>query len=447
VNKRFSQQTSIILVAVLLLTLIVVMPSCHVAVAEESSTNSTDNWVPYGVNFVEDDGSLVATTDEFTAVLPGDINSGDGVQFNCGGHWFTYKLSGGKIQWAYTEKDNESTKSIGAVLSSSPVYEGNNATYQDAFWGTDIQYTAHSYGLREVFILDALPAGADPAKWTDIYLEYTGELRWDDGLSVWADGVEHPDKTFSTSGRVDFKDSSGETVFYIPEPTAWDSDGDTSYLVYDVKVSADKIQYGLRVPYEFLESATYPVYIDPDNWVSPTGYNDPSSDWVNEANAYDDATGTYAESNDQGSYLELTISAIACDKVRIYAVRWHDFSSSEYDPDIDIDVYYDSAWHNIFSGTVTKNTWITKSIGSTEAVTKARVKCNDGLAALDQIRLKEFDFNSVVPDMDTRVRLQLRRARHGHPSLLGRGRQFIHCQRGNPDCCRKFRHHKGLSLF
>jgi hypothetical protein len=377
------------------------MPSCHVAVAEESSTNSTDNWVPYGINFVEDDGSLVATTDEFTAVLPGDIKSGDGVQFNCGGHWFNYKLSGGKIQWRYMEKDNESTKSIGAVLSSSPVYEGNNATYYNAFWGTDIRYTAHSYGLREVFILDALPTGADPAKWTDIYLEYTGELSWDDGLSVWADGVEHPDKTFSTSGRIDFKDSSGEIVFYIPEPTAWDSDGNTSYLVYDVKVSADKIEYGLRVPYEFLESAVYPVYIDPDNWVSPTGAS--GTDWVNHSNTYDNDTGTCANSNDQGSYIELTISAIVCDKVRIYAERWSDGLSATLDPDIDIDVYYDSAWHNIFSGTVTKSTWVTKTIGSTEVVTKAQVKCNDALLLADAIRIYEFDFNSVVPEMDTQA--------------------------------------------
>jgi len=128
-------------------------------------------------------------------------------------------------------------------------------------------------------------------------------------------------------------------------------------------------------------------------WVSPTGHNDPDSKWGSEANAYDEDTGTFAYQLFAGSYyLELTLgSSISCDKVRIYAERYT--GESSYDPDMDVDVYYSGSWHNIHSGTLTKNTWVEISIGSTQTVEKARVKSNDSSASR---RLKEFDFNEVA---------------------------------------------------
>lgn len=388
-------------ILIILAVLLAVVPVLHSSVGgtetnEREWLSDTGRWVPYTVDFIGS-GPFYADDEQYSATLPANINSGDGIQFNCGGHWFNYELSGGKVQWWYIDKGKEGTKNIGSILSSQGVASGNNVTYQNAFWGTDARYTAHSYGLREVFILDALPSGVS-VDWDETYLEYTGELTWDDGLSVWADGVDHPDKTFRTSGDIDFRDiSTGESVFYIPAPTAWDSDGNTCNLVYDVKVSADKIQYGLRVPYEFLAIAVFPVYIDPDNWVSPTGHNDPDSKWVTEANAYDGDIGSSAANSavNYDHYLELTIAAIQCDKVRIYA---RDIYIIGYDPDLDIDVYYSSAWHNIFSGTITNLAWVEKVIGSTQTVTKARIKSNTSDKTL---RIYEFEFNLLLPIVET----------------------------------------------
>jgi len=127
-------------------------------------------------------------------------------------------------------------------------------------------------------------------------------------------------------------------------------------------------------------------------WVSPTGYNDPDSKWGNEANVYDEDTDTFAYDFPNGYYLELTLeSGISCDKVRIYCERYT--SGVSYDLDVDVDVYYSGAWHNIHSGTVTKNTWVELSIGSTQTVDKARIKTNDISASR---RIKEFDFNEVA---------------------------------------------------
>ena len=126
-------------------------------------------------------------------------------------------------------------------------------------------------------------------------------------------------------------------------------------------------------------------------WVSPTGYNDPDSKWGNETNAYDDDLETFAYDFPNGYYLELTLgSAISCDKVRIYCERYT--SGVAYDLDVDVDVYYSGSWHNIHSGTVTKNTWVELSVGSTQTVDKARIKTNDISASR---RIREFDFNEV----------------------------------------------------
>ena len=128
-------------------------------------------------------------------------------------------------------------------------------------------------------------------------------------------------------------------------------------------------------------------------WISPTGHNDPDGRWTSDEEAYDDDTGSYAYNSDANydHYLELTIAELLCDKVQIYARDTIGVPS--YNPDLDIDVYYSSAWHNIWSGVITKNTWVEKAIGSSQLVTKARIKSNTSDKAL---RLFEFDFGEAL---------------------------------------------------
>ena len=137
------------------------------------------------------------------------------------------------------------------------------------------------------------------------------------------------------------------------------------------------------------------------SWISPTGHNDPDSIWTNEANAYDGDTGTRAYSPSQ-SYLELNHAAILCNKVRIWCARYP--NGLETDADIDVDVYYGGAWHNIHSGTVTKQTWVELSIGSIESVTVARIKSNDFFLPAHQFRIYEFAFWRALTNLvDTNV--------------------------------------------
>lgn len=133
------------------------------------------------------------------------------------------------------------------------------------------------------------------------------------------------------------------------------------------------------------------------SWISPTGYNDPSSDWSNETNAYDDDTGTKATSTGSGwsGFLEFEISGgFLCNKVRFYA-------EVQYTPrDIDIDAYYDDGsgwgvdWHNVYQGSFTALAWVEKSF-PLQTVTKARIRFNNTISG--QRLLYEFDFWKVEP--------------------------------------------------
>lgn len=131
---------------------------------------------------------------------------------------------------------------------------------------------------------------------------------------------------------------------------------------------------------------------EPSDWVSPTLYNDPDDMWHNEANAYDDDTGTYADRDYAGggtNYLELLINPILCDKVRCWIGSGNSWTMNLY-----IDVFYDGGWNNIQTGKApAQGEFIEISIpAGSKTVTKARV----GLTSTgppETTRLYEFDFH------------------------------------------------------
>ena len=126
------------------------------------------------------------------------------------------------------------------------------------------------------------------------------------------------------------------------------------------------------------------------DWVSPTGFNDPEGAWTDEANAYDENTGTftytYTATESWSSYLWLTINAISCSKVRFWALV-----SEGYIETISLDVFYSSGWHTIYEGNYANQEWVEKEIGSTQQVTAMRVKFYNSSTAGNAV-LYEVDF-------------------------------------------------------
>lgn len=123
------------------------------------------------------------------------------------------------------------------------------------------------------------------------------------------------------------------------------------------------------------------------SWASPTG----ASGWTNSNLAYDENTATKAEFAKEGAgwsdYLVLTIASTYCDTVRFYATKNSNVT------DVDLDVYYNGAWHDVYGGSWTSDTWVSKTLGGGYNVTSARIRfyCTNTTT----FYMNEFDFNLV----------------------------------------------------
>ena len=153
-------------------------------------------------------------------------------------------------------------------------------------------------------------------------------------------------------------------------------DEEDFYKVYLTGMTGEHRTFDLRIKNLDNNNSAYLEFdyiVDPTGWVSPTGSADPSSQWTNEARAYDENTATYASHTAavgwQG-YLELTLSSpIYCNRVRVYS----DFDTY-YTDKVSIDVYNTSGWIEKYNGTISNCAWTEVEFGAESNVTKARFR-------------------------------------------------------------------------
>lgn len=136
-------------------------------------------------------------------------------------------------------------------------------------------------------------------------------------------------------------------------------------------------------------------------WIRPISHNANESQWHNSANCYDGNLTTYGWDNVYGPpfsgyYIEFNTPEIQCNKIRFNAR-----SVSGYVDKIDIDVYYNGSWHNVFyRGYFSNCVWVEVSLGGTYAVTKARVRFfNSSIFFVKEGWLYEFNFYEVVSEV------------------------------------------------
>lgn len=146
-------------------------------------------------------------------------------------------------------------------------------------------------------------------------------------------------------------------------------------------------------------SIGYEVAYASPSWVSPTGFVD--GVWTDEPLAYDENTETYAygavPKGDWSGYIEFSIDAINCNKVRAW-VNEGIINVSNWE----VDVYYSGAWNNIFTGSEPLyEQYVEFPIGSTESVTGMRLRTYSTKADSAGALVYEVDFDEVaaVPDI------------------------------------------------
>jgi len=132
-----------------------------------------------------------------------------------------------------------------------------------------------------------------------------------------------------------------------------------------------------------------------DTWDSPTSGSGTS--WLDIADAYDDNTGTYAlypniAATSWSTNLTLTLpSAVTCDSIRYYAGG----ATADIDA-IDIDVYDNSAWYDVYQGGFAQATWETRAIpDGILLISQARIRLYNSSGAGVDGYVYEFDFGSA----------------------------------------------------
>jgi hypothetical protein len=141
-----------------------------------------------------------------------------------------------------------------------------------------------------------------------------------------------------------------------------------------------------------------------EQWISPTGYEDPGNGWNLETRAYDDNLGTFAWSwifaDSWSEYLVLTHNAMACAKIQ-YWVRNQDSAVDQVEVDI-----YNGAWINVYSGTGTWQEWANVSFSET-SVTKMRFRFHNSHASQFRwVLFYEADFLQSLSNYELDLEVQ-----------------------------------------
>jgi len=130
---------------------------------------------------------------------------------------------------------------------------------------------------------------------------------------------------------------------------------------------------------------------------SPTGFSDPDAQWTNEPNAFDGNTATFAVDTvaaaKWSTSLHLTHSGVWTDNISY----WTDSDNPLSITLLNLDAYYDGAWHDIFDGAPLHGQWTTANLTEVKWVTSANISGYNNGGVNREVRLNEFAFQGYIP--------------------------------------------------
>jgi len=169
------------------------------------------------------------------------------------------------ISWINQDNSNQQIAIKQAVTG---IADDMTLTFLNAYGnGLHFSYTAHPKRLIKHFTVDSpLP---DPAAWLTgtIWLEVQWSISNSDGVELWLDGVRWTRENnvrVRTSNSIEFRsEATGEVLWYADAPMAIDANGEAVQAQYEVHNQNNNYFIRVRVPREWLETAIYPVVVDP----------------------------------------------------------------------------------------------------------------------------------------------------------------------------------------
>lgn len=162
--------------------------------------------------------------------------------------------------------DYNQLQQIEMVNSVTGINDTNKFVYPNAYGdGINLTYDNSLGMLKENLVIRSLDDLTPPEQYIidggNPTLDLDFIISTDSKIII--DGVEWDKKKTATStNEVLIQDINGNTLYKLPSPFAEDSEGNTIGLTYQFKKSGS-LYVILKTNYTWLESATFPVYIDP----------------------------------------------------------------------------------------------------------------------------------------------------------------------------------------
>lgn len=266
------------------------------------------------------------------------INSVEVDVFNASGTWVNVFTGGNEATW----NDQTVEVSFPAQMITQARFRYNYAAGGYNFW------------LYEFQLYQATGAVVAPTCSTtaaDLIQDITATMHG----AVSDDGGEPDTYQFEYGPSISYGTSTGWSTSDVASGDALNQavTGLTPSTLYhfcaDVRNSAGTTHCG---------DMTFTTLAPIVGWVSPSGYLDPDVAWVNGINATDQNLGSYASSyhainaTQWSSYLYLTHSSMAINKIRFYGRGGSEVSQAE------VDLLVNGVWQNVFSGAFADQSWV-----------------------------------------------------------------------------------------
>ena len=194
------------------------------------------------------------------------FNAGDLIQWIDPGSGQYVKFQPQNFQWIDGTTGSNSLISVAQAVAS-PSIDDDKLYWPAAFGpGRNFRYIASPTRLIKHLIIDsAANLPACPAYITNPYLELTFTLTPSSGVTMYVDGVAWDQATTkTTSNAIEFRLPSGQVVWQLAAPTAYDS-SENEPCVGQIKLYVNKkIKYfSVRFPKAWVDSAVFPIVLDP----------------------------------------------------------------------------------------------------------------------------------------------------------------------------------------
>lgn len=200
---------------------------------------------------------------DYTAKIKAAFSNAPLLQFtdNTSGAWVT--LQPQALNW---HNDLNQIQQISAVQGVTASLSDCVATWAGAYGaGRDFVYVSHPQRLvKKLRLASALPA---PAQYIidggNPVLQLQFLLAWSTNATVWVDGQQWDKSTAKrTTSAIEFR-VNGTPVYRFDAPVATDVNGNTAAGLMRVRKAGANLYVEVRTPYSWLQSAAYPVEIDP----------------------------------------------------------------------------------------------------------------------------------------------------------------------------------------